>query len=287
MILSLSVQHIENHTYPMSQESDSRAHFFFHGSEGFELFDLGFYLFPRFDVRLRSFFFFFAFFFSSCCACFDDLLQNIYADVFAFGLSFVTILRFLVTKNRFIVLKRYVLILGTVFLFRALTIISTILPQPQKECFATATGNAFLDALLIILLQKKTCTDLFFSGHATNLTFAALLWTYYSHMYPVIPLSPVDKFLFRGKPLMDKYGRLKRPTLVKILVWIVAILGYFFVNATRLQYVIDIIFGFFVSTIFFVVCFLLFYLFIYLFFIHVLVVFCFTVVSPCSCHGMG
>jgi len=223
-VVQVTTEHIENRTYPMSEESDfhGKHHFY---SESYELFDLGFDMFPP--------------------------MPNIIADVCAFGLVGITILRFLCTKNRFVILKRYILLLGTSFLFRSLTIVSTILPQPQRECYATATGNAFLDALMILLLQKKTCTDMFFSGHATNMSFAALLWTEFSHRYPIIPLTFIDKFLFRGKRIMDNYGHLKRPTLVKILIWMLVAVGCFFVSATRLHYMIDIIFGLFVSITFF------------------------------------
>jgi len=219
-IIQVETEHIENRTYPMSEESQdfTRHHFY---SESFELFDLGFAIFPR--------------------------AKDIIADLFAFGIVGVTILRFLLTRNRFIVLKRYVLLLGTVFLFRGLTIVSTILPQPQRSCMATARGNPFLDGLMILLLQKKTCTDMFFSGHATNMTFAALLWTQFSHVYPIIPLTKVDRVLFRGKPLMDHFGKLRRPTLTKILVWVMVAIGCCFVCATRLHYLIDVIFGIFVS----------------------------------------
>jgi len=219
-IVQVKTEHIENRTYPMSQESDFHGRFHFY-SESYELFDLGFAAFP--------------------------IMPNLVADLCAFGFVGVTIFRFLLTRNRFIVLKRYVMILGTMFLFRSLTIISTILPQPQRSCMATARGNVFLDGLLIILLQKKTCTDMFFSGHALNISLAALLWTQFSHMYPLIPLSPIDKFLFRGKPLIDNYGRLKRPTITKIFIWMFVLVGCFFVSATRLHYMIDVIFGVFVS----------------------------------------
>jgi len=219
-VVQVTTEHIENNTYPMSEESDfhGRHHFF---SESYELFDLGFFILSP--------------------------MPSIIADVCAFGLVGITILRFLVTRNRFIILKRYMMILGTIFLFRALTIVSTILPQPQRSCMSTARGNPFLDGLLIILLQKKTCTDMFFSGHATNMTLAALIWTYFSHTSPIIPLSPLDKFIFRRKRLMDNYGKLKRPTVTKIFIWLLVAVGCYFVSATRLHYMIDIIFGLFVT----------------------------------------
>jgi len=223
-VVQVTTEHIENRTYPMSQESDFVGRHTFY-SESYMLFDLGFFLFPP--------------------------LPNLIADICAYGFVAITLIRFLLTRNRFVILKRYTLILGTIFLFRAITIVSTILPQPQRECMATATGNPFLDSLMILLVQKKTCTDMFFSGHATNIALVAWLWTRFSHLYPVIPSTRLDKILFRGRPLMDRYGRLKRPTLVKILVWLFTFVSFFFISATRLHYVIDIIFGFFVTSVFF------------------------------------
>jgi len=161
-IVQVETEHIENRTYPMSEESETYARHHFFG-DSYQLFDLGFALFPP--------------------------VTDIVADICVVALVVVTIIRFLITKNRFVVLKRYALLLGTVFLFRSLTIVSTILPQPQKSCIATARGNVFLDGLMILLGQKKTCTDMFFSGHCTNVTFAALLWTNFSHIYPVVPLK--------------------------------------------------------------------------------------------------
>jgi len=221
-IVQVVTEHIENRTYPMSEESENyaRHHFF---SESYELFDLGFAIFPP--------------------------IKDIIADIYVVAFVVISIIRFLLTRNRFVVLKRYCLLLGTVFLFRALTIVSTILPQPQRSCIATANAkeNPFLGGLMIMLTLQKTCTDMFFSGHATNLTFAALLWTNFSHIYPVIPLTKLDKAVFRGLPLTDRFGRIRRPTVTKIIVWLAVIVGFIFISATRLHYMIDVIFGFCVS----------------------------------------
>ena len=53
MIFFVSLQHIENRTYPMSEESEHyyRHHFF---SESFELYDLGFAIFPPAPVCFSS-----------------------------------------------------------------------------------------------------------------------------------------------------------------------------------------------------------------------------------------
>ena len=179
------------------------------------------------------------------------------ADVWVWAFVAITFVRFWLTQQRFIIMKRYVLILGLTFLFRSFTIVATLLPQPQKSCVATAVGNPFLDGLLIMLLQKKTCTDMFYSGHTVNLSMAAMLWTMFSHNHPIVPLTAVDRTIFCGTPVMDRFGHLLRPTITKIVAWVCVVIGCFFISATRLHYLIDVCMGMFVSVSLFLVCCLL------------------------------
>jgi membrane-associated phospholipid phosphatase len=77
-------------------------------------------------------------------------------------------------------LKRLALIHGSVFIFRGICIVMTMLPNPSPNCQKRITHeNVFVSALLIGMGQNFTCADTFFSGHAVAFTLLALFWNRY------------------------------------------------------------------------------------------------------------
>ncbi len=71
-------------------------------------------------------------------------------------------------------------------------------------------------------LIEWTCNDLLFSGHTVNLTISALTWTmFYNVEYKYLP-----------------------SIIIKIVAWLVAFTGYFFIISTRFHYSIDVLIAF-------------------------------------------
>ena len=81
--------------------------------------------------------------------------------------------KILPTKCRYIIFRRWWLTLGTVFFLRGITIASTLLPNPYPQCKSTVKSeNPFYEALPVFTQVKETCSDVLFSGDATNATVA-------------------------------------------------------------------------------------------------------------------
>lgn len=78
------------------------------------------------------------------------------------------------------ILKRFFLIQGLLFLLRALSIYLTSQQLPLTTCVSTIHNNsAAYEALFIMVGLRRTCADLLFSGHTAFFTLGFLLvWTY-------------------------------------------------------------------------------------------------------------
>ena len=88
------------------------------------------------------------------------------------------LLRLVMFGKRFAVYSRRILtILIAAYLLRTMTILMTILPSPNYECFSTPNTNIFVDAFGLMVNARQTCGDIFFSGFAVIFTVCLLLWT--------------------------------------------------------------------------------------------------------------
>ncbi|KAF9209362.1 hypothetical protein BGZ59_010154 [Podila verticillata] len=122
---------------------------------------------------------------------------------------------------RAIVLRRVFWVVGTLSVYRALTLSVTTLPTPKKGCVpATKTGfwDMFWIALQMIPGTVQACTDDIFSGHTTFMVTCAIQWrlycknkwvTYFSYCYITV--------------------------------------GLYFVIATRLHYTVDVVLAIFIT----------------------------------------
>ncbi|KAG0355259.1 hypothetical protein BG005_005822 [Podila minutissima] len=122
---------------------------------------------------------------------------------------------------RLIVLRRVMWVVGTLSVYRALTLSVTTLPTPKKGCSpATKTGfwDMFWIALQMIPGTVQACTDDIFSGHTTFMVTCAIQWrlycknkwvTYFSYCYITV--------------------------------------GLYFVVATRLHYTVDVVLAIFIT----------------------------------------
>ncbi|KAF9899992.1 hypothetical protein EC991_008048 [Linnemannia zychae] len=122
---------------------------------------------------------------------------------------------------RAVVLRRCLWVIGSLSVYRALTISVTTLPSPKEEC-RPSLKYGFWD-MLIIAIQMipgtvEACTDDIFSGHTVFMVSCAIQWrlycknkwvTYFSYLYISI--------------------------------------GLYFVVATRLHYTVDVVLAIFIT----------------------------------------
>jgi len=80
----------------------------------------------------------------------------------------------------FVVARRHMVIHGFIFLIRAVSISSTILPNPDSTCRPQQFNNFFHATFLFLAGQVETCYDCLFSGHAVTMTLSALIFFQYT-----------------------------------------------------------------------------------------------------------
>ncbi|KAG0332480.1 hypothetical protein BG004_001256 [Podila humilis] len=122
---------------------------------------------------------------------------------------------------RCIVLRRVFWVVGTLSVYRALTLSVTTLPTPKQGC-SPATKKGFWDmfwiALQMIPGTVQACTDDIFSGHTTFMVTCAIQWRLYCK---------------------NKW--------VTYFSYIYITVGLYFVIATRLHYTVDVVLAVFIT----------------------------------------
>ncbi|GJJ76546.1 hypothetical protein EMPS_08905 [Entomortierella parvispora] len=123
--------------------------------------------------------------------------------------------------TRTMALRRVMWVIGTLSVFRAMTLSVTTLPTPKAECrpsLKTGFWDMFIVALQMIPGTVEACTDDIFSGHTVFMVSCAIQWrlycknkwiTYFSYLYISI--------------------------------------GLYFVVATRLHYTVDVVLAVFIT----------------------------------------
>jgi len=93
-----------------------------------------------------------------------------------YPIAVVTLVALVFTHPQPLILsKRVLLILSTIYLLRAICICVTVLPCPDPTCeISPSTGSSFHDALQVMVWLRDTCSDVFFSAHASVLTVSTL-----------------------------------------------------------------------------------------------------------------
>ena len=197
-------------------------------------------------------------------------LNDLYMALFAaaFVLRFVAIKRLRVK-----VLRRFLFLQGVILLCRGISVVLTTLSIPLENCVSDATGNPFLESLLIFIYVKRTCSDLLFSGHTATYTLFALFWTHYSRGQewkacgvsqqmacasatarcpccsalaqapPAVVLADCSG-VWLGLPASDAVGDPSTFHWAQLLVWLFHLLGLFFILATHFHYSVDVYIGF-------------------------------------------
>lgn len=170
----------------------------------------------------------------------DIFLDNVPLIPWAFGMCEVTgcllgitwILVLVFHKHRFILMRRFFALTGTVFLLRCVTMIITSLSVPgtHLECSPRPYGNlwAKLEKALEIwqgfgmsVAGVRTCGDYMFSGHTVTLTMLNFFITEYTP---------------------------RRIYFLHTFAWICNLFGIFFILAGREHYSIDVFVAFYITS---------------------------------------
>ncbi|GMI53869.1 hypothetical protein ScalyP_jg1356 [Parmales sp. scaly parma] len=178
-----------------------------------------------------------------------DILPNIdpvWADVMCYSAMAITFVRFTFGidesghRIRRHIFRRHIFNLGTLFIFRSISIIVTLLPNPLESCETDVEGSPWIEAFRIVAGRTVTCADVMYSGHTVNITLCAMTWFSYSHVVPILDWDPIFSRFGR---LTNKLGDLERWTTVKLLCWIYATIGYICIVGSRFHYSLDVFIG--------------------------------------------
>jgi hypothetical protein len=171
---------------------------------------------------------------------FIPYMTPIYVDYFIYFFILLTLFRFCFTHTNngyqinFRFLRQHILCMGTLYLLRAFSIYSTILPNPLVGCKTDVTLDPRIEAFRLITYQTTTCADVLFSGHTIHITLCALGWHHYSDDKSII--NKFNSLLFW--PL--KYIT---TSTTKIIIWLFAIIGYIYIICSHFHYTIDVYIG--------------------------------------------
>ncbi|KAF9438351.1 hypothetical protein BGZ76_008493 [Entomortierella beljakovae] len=123
--------------------------------------------------------------------------------------------------TRSIVIRRVFWVVGTLSVYRAITLTVTTMPTPKEGCVPSTTtdfGEMFLIALQMIPGTVQACTDDIFSGHTVFMVTCAIQWRLYCK---------------------NKW--------VTYFSYIYITVGLYFVVATRLHYTVDVVLAIFIT----------------------------------------
>jgi hypothetical protein len=165
----------------------------------------------------------------AACQTLDDLGFSVIPQITA-GWSVLADVMVLVTIALFLlitpflletpqlVVRRWFLLLGSLYLFRGLTVILTRYPRLPYALDKYQPGNPIVGALSIMIGAKSTATDIMFSGHTVNFTLAA---------------SFVSRYTWYG--------------MFSFVFWVYNVLGMLALIATREHYTSDVAVAFIIT----------------------------------------
>lgn len=159
-----------------------------------------------------------------------------------------TLVRFVIITGpvslRWTILRRWCTCMGVLFLLRAISIATTVLPNPATYCEATIRqSNPWLEAVNLILQRDVTCTDVLYSGHTVNITLCCLVWIEYAPRTPLFPRRTCGPCGIT----IALAGSCDRPAIATLaVVW--AGCGYLIIIMTHFHYSVDVWIGFWMTT---------------------------------------
>lgn len=140
---------------------------------------------------------------------------------------------------RWTIVRRWFICMGLLFLLRGMSIICTVLPNPDADCKSDVTPevhkhkNIFVLAFGIAFGIRVTCADVLYSGHTVNFTLAALIWYDYARLCPLWPEK--------------RWGWFEKVPANRMLAIVWTLTGYIIIIATRFHYTVDVWIGFWMT----------------------------------------
>jgi len=131
--------------------------------------------------------------------------------------SFLVLVPFVLETPQ-LVIRRWFILLTTLYVLRGIAVIATRYPQLPYKSNVYQPSNPLLGALLIMTGAKTTATDIMYSGHTVNFVLAASFVSRYT-----------------------RYG------VFSMFYWLIAVAGMFALIATREHYTADVFIGFIVT----------------------------------------
>ncbi|ELP93819.1 hypothetical protein EIN_176360 [Entamoeba invadens IP1] len=153
--------------------------------------------------------------------------------IMLFVLTF-TFLRFFFTPYRVIIVKRFFLLQGVIFMLRSLSIFSTYLPSPVP-CKANNTDSFFTYSFKIFF-GERSCHDLMFCPHTAALFLCAMFWYHYDEKAPLWHIAVCDDI----SPAVNQIGYPLRFTLIKAIILVFTTAASVVFVMCRRHYTIDI-----------------------------------------------
>jgi len=162
------------------------------------------------------------------------------AELFARVPPMILFMRLLVVTGplsmRWTILSRMLLIWGMLWGVRAVTIVATVLPNPDNNCKPVVSfpNNIFLEALanmpFAIGHSETTCQDVMFSGHTVALTLATIAFLHYT---PWAPWTWCN----------ESPSCVSRAFILKVIVIATMLVGYYVIIASKFHYTADVLMG--------------------------------------------
>lgn len=152
------------------------------------------------------------------------------AEYIMLGLMYTTIAWALTQPWRWLALRRWFTIQGTLALLRSITVLVTNVPDSRPYCHTETPGTTPYHELpwpqiwertfqLATMGDMVTCGDMVYSGHTMLLVLCGMAWHSY---YKVI-------------------GGIFTVNIVKFFIWILILFSLFLIIATRLHYTLDVL----------------------------------------------
>ncbi|OWA51986.1 Sphingomyelin synthase-related protein 1 [Hypsibius exemplaris] len=149
---------------------------------------------------------------------------------FILALTWVTVLLF--HKYRFILIRRYFVLMGSIFILRSICMLITSMSVPGRhlKCAGKNFGDSGLRLRQALVIARgfgmsiqgvRTCGDYMFSGHTVVITV-------------------LNHFITEYTP--------KRYRMVHIASWVLNLFGMFFILAAHEHYSIDVFIAFYISS---------------------------------------
>lgn len=166
------------------------------------------------------------------------------ADTVAGLVPLTMFIRFVILPGplslRWTVLCRVMLIWGTLWLFRAFTIWTTPLPNPDPTCVPRISfpHNVFLEAWanlpFVFWYNEMTCQDVMYSGHTVAITMPMLFLMNYHALSP---------WFQQGFMLISAQTCFSLTTVFRGMAYVFLAFSYYLIIGSHFHYTVDVLVG--------------------------------------------